>query len=98
MRLSTRLSRIIPGRDGQPQWQEVSELTFPRGGKTLAFVGRGHIVTVGVFLLCGYAFAKAKTNPDSKWSQVYNWLSNSSAKWLKSEENAPAKDLSPPVR
>ncbi|GMS97232.1 hypothetical protein PENTCL1PPCAC_19407, partial [Pristionchus entomophagus] len=82
MRLSALRRVITRGRDGQPEWKEVSQLYFPKGGKTLTLVQRGFFVFLGFVGLGAYAHFQTEINPESKWAEVVNSLMTDPARAL----------------
>ncbi|GMT24578.1 hypothetical protein PFISCL1PPCAC_15875, partial [Pristionchus fissidentatus] len=72
MRLSAIRGVLTRGSDGQPQWKEISQLYFPKGGKTLTLVQRGLFVFLGCVFLGSYAHFQTTINPESKWADMVN--------------------------
>ncbi|GMR49977.1 hypothetical protein PMAYCL1PPCAC_20172 [Pristionchus mayeri] len=69
-------------RDGQPEWKEVSQMYFPKGGKTLTLVQRGLFGILGLVFVGCYMQFQTEINPESKWAKVATSLLNDPARAL----------------
>jgi len=70
MRLSRILSIIVHGKDGRPEWKEVSQKFLPPGGRDFPFPYKLFAgLNIGTFL-ASYIIIQNETNPDSIYARL----------------------------